>query len=1589
MEINEIKKQAIDSIREQIKLELDNVEIGSEDNLIEKGLSSIMIMKISNKIRKIGIKISFAKLMENPTMGQWQKIIEESKIKSKKIEDKVIESKIKDPHGEFPLTDVQYAYWVGREDDQVLGGVGCHAYLEIDGDNVDEVKLKDGWNVLQKNHPMLRAKFTKHGTQKIMEEPYSTEIGIYNFKFKQQDEIDEKLKEIRQEVSHRKLKVEQGQVAGLSIALLPNNKSRIFLDVDLLVADVMSLSLIIDDLAQIYNGEYKYSYSDYTFKNYIEERNVDQKTFEEDKEFWKKKLENIPKESPNLPLKKKPEFIKNTMFVRRKEVIDKTSWSQIKKIAANYKITPSMVLLTCYSLVIERWTNQDKFMINMPLFNRDTENENLRHMIADFTNLLLVEYERKDNETILETIKRVSNIFLENVSHSSYSGIQVQRDIYREIGSNNNIAPIVFACNIDYALETEISKKAFGKISYMVSQTPQVWLDFQTYIVEEALVLCWDAVEELYPKDLLNDMFSSLVKLIKYLAHNDNWNTLYDVLPQKQKLMRDDELKNIIPLQYPSKTLYTDFIENVEKSPSAIAIIDGEIGKEITYKELYDQALIIASKLLSKGVSNGDYIGITLPRGYEQIVAIFGVLFAGAAYVPIGINQPKERRNIIYEQVGIKYVLSNLETIKDCSLDSEEIILVNIDETPLMEKYLHEPVKVNPCDSAYVIMTSGTTGVPKGVEICHENAINTILDINEKYGIDNKDTILMVSAIDFDLSVYDIFGLLAVGGKIISLNEDNYKNPDLWIELMKKYNVTIWDSVPILFDMLVTMSEGKNEALPIKVAMLSGDWIAVDLPSRFYNRSSNSIVVAMGGATEASIWSNYLNVPKEIPQDWVSIPYGKPLKNQVYRVVDDFGRICPDYVKGELIIGGVGVAKCYRGDNELTNRKFILKDGIRWYKTGDEGRTWSDGTIEFLGRKDNQVKIKGYRVELGEIEDAILKICPYTKVKVISNERKNAIYAFISGEQEKYKDLKAELARRLPNYMIPEKIIFIENMPLNKNNKVDTKILLSLINNDKDYSVHMKNSPGCSEIEEKILNIFKEYTNNKDYTVNSNFFECGGDSLVALNIMLKINSELKCDLNIGDIFDNPTIKLLAQNHKILNSNIQIKSLKEDEEKSYEGDKLTALQYSYWVSRIGYGNIVRQPSNFYIELECSNLDKFKLEQCVNKFIEKYPIFRAIVSEDGQRFKIRDQVSPYLITENNVSSNEEIIKQQELLKIRNEIMGSIEELNHINPMDVKITKIDEFKSIVHIRFDNMYFDAASIIHLLNELNLLYIGKDTSKVVLNRGEFTNHSKYKMDEDKLYWKRKLDNIHPYPLIQDSEMNNVSGIFNRLFFTLRKEYVDKLKALSQKHAITTSNIILSVFSEIIALWSNNDKYTINVILLDNKKSVHEFIGEIGDYTTNILSSIDYEKNHSFHHRTWNIQKRLFEDMEHMSYEGVSVLRDLRKRDSVLFEKMPVVYTNTTGHAMSVEVSGIGDISHIITQTPGVYLDCQVSIINGEFTVNWDYMKEVFDYNVIEKYFNLFKETLEKVILDESIWEKNLIIDHRACQCIAFEEGTI
>lgn len=548
------------------------------------------------------------------------------------------------------------------------------------------------------------------------------------------------------------------------------------------------------------------------------------------------------------------------------------------------------------------------------------------------------------------------------------------------------------------------------------------------------------------------------------------------------------------------KTLHEKFYENADKYSEHIALIYK--GKKITYKELSMYARRVSNYLLRRGVEKGDRVVVILPRGIEQIAALLGILAIGAVYVPISVGQPLLRRDKIVNNVHPTIILENNEFMDEKQWEGSVVKEENL--------------------PAYIIYTSGSSGEPKGVEMSHGAAMNTITEVLRMWNVGMMDSVLNISSYDFDLSIFDIFGILSVGGTIVLIEDEDYRDPEEWKRLIETYGITIWNSAPALLEMLLTLAKG-SVFKELRLALVSGDWIPLSLPEMWRTvTKSDSQFVALGGATECGIWSNYYNV-LEVDSSWKSIPYGQALPGQIYKIVDENLIECPKNTPGELLIGGKSLANGYLNDRELTLTKFILdKNGNRWYRTGDLGKYWEDGTIEFLGRIDTQVKIRGHRIELGEIESLLQKVPEIEKAIVIllGDKYHKELVAFYTGTEVQKEYLDGYINDHLPDYARPNSVIRIDSFPLNANGKVDRKKL-------EEYQKFEKTEITKSKSSNIVLLIWEDILGHEISDSNENLFRLGADSILTTRFVKRINDQYGITLHMKDVFENPTINKLS------------------------------------------------------------------------------------------------------------------------------------------------------------------------------------------------------------------------------------------------------------------------------------------------------------------------------------------------------------------------------------------------------------------------------------------------------------------------------
>jgi amino acid adenylation domain-containing protein len=601
-----------------------------------------------------------------------------------------------------------------------------------------------------------------------------------------------------------------------------------------------------------------------------------------------------------------------------------------------------------------------------------------------------------------------------------------------------------------------------------------------------------------------------------------------DLLTEEQ---RDQQVFawNDTARQFPAQhRLHDGFEAQLALQPHAVALVYEK--KVLTFAELELAANRVANALLGLGVRPGERVGLYVERGFDLVFGMIGVAKAGAAYVPLDTAYPEDRVNFMLDDAGCAVVLCSAELRR--RVGGQRTVL-DIAGPQIQNASTQRPVcQAHAEDICYTIYTSGSTGRPKGVVLTHRAVINTLDWVNRSLGVGPRDRLLFVTSPSFDLSVYDVFGALGAGASVEIASSALLADPAELARRLTEPGLTIWDSAPPALARLAPFLTADAPAATLRCVMLSGDWIPVWLPGLLAQRFAGVRVQSFGGATEAAIWSNHYHVENTDPR-WTSIPYGYPIQNCRYYVLDHHLRPLPVDVSGDLYIAGVCLAQGYLNRPELTQERFIADPfvpGERMYKTGDLARYWRDGTLEFLGRADSQVKIRGFRVELGEIETALTQLPDVgdavCSVYLDASDQKSIVAYLVAREGKTLAEqsLRAALAEVLPDFMLPSHFVVLPELPLSPNGKVDRK---ALPNPTGRFGAEAPVPPN-TDTERALTDIWQELLKKECIGIKDDFFALGGHSLLAVMLITRIRRSLGVDLPLSRVLERPTIESLAQ-----------------------------------------------------------------------------------------------------------------------------------------------------------------------------------------------------------------------------------------------------------------------------------------------------------------------------------------------------------------------------------------------------------------------------------------------------------------------------
>jgi len=871
----------------------------------------------------------------------------------------------------FPLTEVQAAYSVGRTSAFRWGGVGCHGYAEFAVDHAvtrpSAEVYRSAWRKVVDAHDMLRCVVHADGYQ-IINPDLDDGLRVYEI-FDSQHATRERVR-VADELRSRTYPLGEGPMYDIVVTIGPED-TVLHVSVDLLIADFVSIFIVMTDFGQcLHDPEYSPAAVDFSFREYLLNLTRYRSSVagslrrQRDLGYWQARLDQLPPpiSLPLLPIDQTGSGADVApSFSRRSMRLPANHFAAFSRRAMECGATASLAITAAFSTVLGRYGDRDHFLLTLTTMARHLFTPEVGQLVGDFTGTSLLEVDVGGQRTFVELLHVIGGRLFDDMDHATVGGVEITRMLARGDENRGEHSPVVLTSTLgagtqDLSADAWFLRPIPGR---GLSQTPQVLLDCQVFEIDGACEINWDTRDGVIGAEVLDRAFADFRGALEMLSTNPlAWGR-----PLLPVLAPELTPTHGLP-DAESALIHSGFLRCAVQAPDAVAIWHGD--RSTTYAELLAAARSVAAELSAADVRAGDYVGIRLQEGPSQVAAILGTVLVGAAYVPLDVDWPENRVAQITQQCSLAAMCEPGGRVDDLLADPAAWL----PRTPTAETTA-AGTALRPDDTAYVIFTSGSTGTPKGVMVSHRAVMNTVNDINDRLNICATDAVLAVSQHTFDLSVYNIFGMLAAGGAIVFSAGTARSDPQAWFDAISKHHVTVWNSVPAQMQLLLDHLGGRETLPTLRQIMLSGDWIPVSQPSQIAALAPGAAMLSLGGATEAAIWSIcYPLTPRRYAR---SVPYGTAMRNQSVHVLTHRGEPAAPWQVGEIHIGGAGLAQGYLGDPTRTAAAFIEHpvSGERLYRTGDYGRLTDEGVIELLGRRDNQVKVRGHRIELAEVDSAL------------------------------------------------------------------------------------------------------------------------------------------------------------------------------------------------------------------------------------------------------------------------------------------------------------------------------------------------------------------------------------------------------------------------------------------------------------------------------------------------------------------------------------------------------------------------------------------------------------------------------------------
>jgi amino acid adenylation domain-containing protein len=1016
--------------------------------------------------------------------------------------------------GNYALSSAQKRLWI------LSKFTAANTAYNIPGIYIFEGKLniealEQAFKTLINRHEILRTFFKEDLNGEVRQWVISAQETDFKINIKDvRNELGkgEKIKKLVEGQMQKIFDLETGPLLEATLIRENENKYVFVCNMHHIISDAWSLNLIIQELLLSYKGclsgksnlqmPLRIQYKDYT---YWQKEQLTGEKLKAHRDYW---LKQFSGECPVLELigdKQRPKIkTYNGRIITTS--LSEDAYKNFREMCTAQGATLYMGLIALVNTLLYKYTGNKDIIIGTTIAGR--EHPDLEDQIGFYVNTLALRTQFEGTDTFYELLQKVKQISLGAYEHQIYpfDDLINELNVRRDISRSPLFDVMVQLQNVDVNNVGASELEGVKVTPYHESDSfgSKYDLLFEFIENEELLTVGIQYNTDIYFEGSIQRMSSHLEKLVTEILTEPKFSLdQLDLLNRSEKQILLLDFNNTVKNYQCNKTLVELFEDQVKKSAGNIAIVNHN--GEMDYKTLNEISNCFATYLNTEiGVNTGDLVGIKLERDEWMIASMIGVLKSGAAYVPIDPEYPEERVNYMLNDSNCKFVV-----------DEKEIDKFKLKQS----KYSGENVSniIGKENLAYVIYTSGSTGQPKGVMIEHRNAVALINWSIDEFLNSNFETVLGLTSICFDLSIFEIFFTLLSGKKLRLL-----RGPLEIPENLEKENNVLLNTVPSVVGSLIAE---KIDLTAVKVLNMAGE----PIPERYLQGLDfeSMEIRNLYGPSEDTTYSTIFRIEPDSP-----VTIGKPITNTSIYITNSNCQLVPIGVAGEICISGDGLSRGYLNKLSLTEEKFVnnpFKPGNKMYKTGDLGRWLNDGNIEFIGRKDNQVKIHGYRIELGDVENALAQFESIDQAVVLVRENNNEkqMIAFLV---TKSADLDLTVLRKflmvkLPVYMIPSRFVEVEKIPLTPNGKTDRNALFEYAGVGLENKTEFKQPQ--NETESKLVKIWCEVMEKQKISTQDSFFELGGHSLIAIRIVHQVKQIFGVQLDLMFFFQEPTIEALA------------------------------------------------------------------------------------------------------------------------------------------------------------------------------------------------------------------------------------------------------------------------------------------------------------------------------------------------------------------------------------------------------------------------------------------------------------------------------